>query len=286
MRANSNFPDLVEAIDALPPLREVISAHGLRAEKGLGQNFLLDLNITQRIVKIAGNSINLENADIFEIGPGPGGLTRAILRANPKKLTAVEFDNRAVNALQGLVIASNGKLEVRQANALDISEEDFPAGSVIIANLPYNIATPLLINWLRIIRNNPNKIASMTLMFQKEVAERIVASPSSKNYGRISVISNWLCKTEIKMKLPPSVFTPAPKVHSCVVNFTPKMLNDGNPEFSSMEKITGITFGQRRKMLRKSLSGYPDILEKCKIQSDKRPEQLSVEEFTRLAKEI
>jgi len=268
----------------LPPLRDVIAAHNLRAEKSLGQNFLLDQNITDKIARHAGD---LSEKTVIEIGPGPGGLTRSLRKAGAKKVIAVEFDERAINALQDLKVASNGRLEIihsdaLKTNLLDLCEEP----RMIVANLPYNIATPLLIGWLQQIRENANAYDEMILMFQKEVGERITAKNGGKTYGRLSVMSQWLCETKKLFDLPPSAFTPPPKIKSSVVKFTPKILEDNAPDFENVEKVTAAAFGQRRKMIRSSLKDYHDILEHCGIDGNLRAENLSPEDFIRLAQNL
>jgi len=271
------------ALDTLPPLREVIAQHELRADKKLGQNFLLDSNITDKIARAAGN---LARATVFEIGPGPGGLTRSLLRAGADKLIALEYDPRAIGALQGLRDAAQGRLEIVQADALESNLYDLaPTGArVIVANLPYNIATPLLIGWLAQIRADRAAYRSMTLMFQREVADRIVAAPGSKTFGRLAVMVQWLCTVKKQFDLPPSVFIPAPKVTSSVVNFVPRDLGPDAPSFAVVEAITAAAFGQRRKMLRSSLRGYATAMEKAGIDDSLRAEQLQVEDFINIAR--
>ncbi len=268
--------------DSLPPLRDVIARHGLRADKKLGQNFLLDLNITDKIARSAGD---LRDAVVFEIGPGPGGLTRSLLRAGAKQVIAVEYDPRAVLALRDLEAAAAGRLQVLHGDALEIDLMALaPAGPrMIIANLPYNIATPLLIGWLEQIRKNSESFTSMTLMFQREVADRLTAVPSTKARGRLSVVAQWLCKVKRLFDLPPSVFVPPPKVTSSVVQFTPRVLPDDSPSFAAMEKMTAAAFGQRRKMLRAALKSYPGLLESCGIDGTRRAETLEVGDFVKLA---
>lgn len=272
-------------IDSLPPLRDVIRAHDLRAEKKLGQNFLLDLNLTAKIARGAGD---LAGAAVFEIGPGPGGLTRGILNAGADQLTAIEFDPRAVAALQDLQDAANGRLTVMQGDALDVDLLALAKGKpiAIVANLPYNIATPLLIGWLKQIHENPGAYRSMTLMFQKEVAQRIAAVPSTKEYGRLSILSQWLCETRALFDLPPSAFTPPPKVVSTVVHFVPKKIPADAPAFAAIEKLTAAAFGQRRKMIRGSMKDYLPVLESLGIDTTLRAENLTVEEFITIAKKI
>ena len=264
----------------LPPLRDVIAAHDLTADKKLGQNFLLDQNITDKIVRNAGD---LTGKTVFEIGPGPGGLTRSLLRSAAHKIVAVEFDPRAVQALQDLKRVAGERLEIIQGDAMNCDLEtlcDRPR--VIVANLPYNIATLLLISWLEKIRNN-NAFDSMTLMFQKEVAERIIAAPGTKAYGRLSVIAQWLCDVKKVYDLPPGAFTPPPKVSSAVVHFKPRVLPGDAPAFEAVGAVTAAAFGQRRKMVRSSLKNYAPLFEKAGIEPEKRAENLSIREFIFLA---
>ena len=241
-------------LSSLPPLRDVIRENELRAEKKLGQNFLLDQNLTDKIVRAAGN---IQNTTIFEIGPGPGGLTRSLLRTDPKKVIAVEFDPRAIRALQSLENAAKDKLDVLHEDALDIDLTTFSdKPRSIVANLPYNIATPLLISWLKKIREDSASFQSMTLMFQKEVAQRIVAQVGDKAYGRLAVLSQWLCDAHIVFDVPASAFSPPPKVTSSIVHLVPKALDGEAPEFKSIERVTAEAFGQRRKMIRSTLKKY------------------------------
>jgi 16S rRNA (adenine1518-N6/adenine1519-N6)-dimethyltransferase len=266
-------------LKTLPPLRDVIAAHDLRAKKALGQNFLLDMNITDKIVRAAGD---LSGRTVFEIGPGPGGLTRSLIGSNAAKIIAVEFDPRAVAALQNL---TGERVEIVQGDALRVNYQSLAEGPrAIVANLPYNIATVLLTNWLKEMREKPGAYDSMTLMFQKEVAERIVAAPGSKTFGRLAVIAQWICECRICFDLPPSAFTPPPKVSSSVVYFMPKKLPDDAPDFRSVEKVTAAAFGQRRKMIRTSLKDYADGLERLGIDPTLRAENLSVQDFINLAK--
>lgn len=271
-----------DAIDDLPPLREVIAAHGLQATKALGQNFLLDRNITDKIARQAGD---LSRHTVIEIGPGPGGLTRSLLRAGAAKVVAIEYDKRAIEALESLVTASCGRLTVVHADALNIDIETFvPQGPrAIIANLPYNIATPLTIGWLEKIRKDPSFVDLMLLMFQREVADRITASSGNKVYGRLAIVAQWLCEVRRFYNLPPSAFTPPPKVSSSVVSFVPRKQQAIQPQFSSVEKITAAAFGQRRKMLRSSLGDYASLLDRTGIAANLRAEQLPVDDFIRLA---
>jgi 16S rRNA (adenine1518-N6/adenine1519-N6)-dimethyltransferase len=274
----------------LPALRDVIKEFGLNAKKSMGQNFLLDMNITDRIVRTAASSdypvIDFENSTIIEVGPGPGGLTRSILKKNPKKLFVIEKDARCVEALSILKAAYGDKIEVLEEDALKIKVKDLgDAPRYIMANLPYNISTKLLTNWLFELKD----IQSMTLMFQKEVASRLTALPNSKQYGRLSVITQWLCEVKLLFDLPPSAFTPPPKVTSSVVLIRPRQNPVGEAEFSKLEKVTEAAFGQRRKMLRSSLKklGNPiEICEKAGVNPTLRAEQISVAEFCAIARAI
>jgi len=279
--------DLLANIEALPPLREIIREHELRAEKSLGQNFLLDLNVTDKIARHAlAHNKNLDALTVFEIGPGPGGLTRSLLKMQPKKVVAIEFDPRAVAALQSLKDASNGRLEVLQADALDTDLTALSAGPrAIVANLPYNIATPLLIGWLRQIYDDPAHFSSMTLMFQKEVAQRIAANVGDKAYGRLAVLTGWLCRAKIAFDLPASAFVPPPKVKSAIVQLTPKERAD-NADFATLERITAAAFGQRRKMLRSSLREYEAHFDACGIDPQIRAENLDVASYVTLAQKV
>ncbi len=268
--------------DDLPPLREVIAAHELRAQKSLGQNFLLDLNITDKIARAAGN---LDGCTVFEIGPGPGGLTRALAKTGAEKIIAVEFDPRAIAALQSLKLAYGERVEIVHGDALRINLLDFPAQKrAIVANLPYNIATPLLTGWLKQMREMPGCYDSMTLMFQREVAERITAQRGTKDYGRLSVLCQWIAAPYVCFDLPPSVFSPPPKVSSSVVRFLPKVLSADAPPLRAVEKVTAAAFGQRRKMIRTSLKDYAVGLEKLEIDGTLRAENLTVDQFVELAR--
>lgn len=270
------------SFDALPPLREVLDRFDLNPKKSLGQNFLLDLNLTSRIARSAGR---LEGANILEIGPGPGGLTRAILKENPASLTVIERDDRCLAALEQISAHYAGKLHIIAGDAL----LDQPAlapelQTRIIANLPYNIATPLLIGWLE-SEPWPPFFASMTLMFQKEVADRIVAAPGSRTYGRLAVLAQWRCTTEQLFDIPPQAFTPPPKVTSSVVHLEPRE----TPLPCSLKSLTVVTaaaFGQRRKMLRQSLKSVgvtTAIFEQTGISPMERAEQIPVSGFVALA---
>lgn len=269
-------------IDDLPPLRQVIADHGLQATKALGQNFLLDMNITDKIARLAGD---LSTHTVIEIGPGPGGLTRSLLRAGAARVLAIEFDPRAVAALQSLVGASSGRLTVLQADALtaDIMSLVPQGPRMIIANLPYNIATPLVIGWLKHIRHDSDFVSRMFLMFQREVADRLTAPPGGKAYGRLGIMAQWLCEVRRAYDLPASAFTPPPKVASSVVSFVPRALPADSPSAAAVEAVTAAAFGQRRKMLRSALADHASLLEKTGIAGDLRAEQLSVADFIKLS---
>lgn len=271
------------AIDGLPPLREVIAAHGLDARKALGQNFLLDLNLTQKIARTAGP---LEGSTVIEVGPGPGGLTRAILALGAAKVIAIERDARCLPALAEIADHYPGRLTVIEGDALKTDFEALaPAGEPvrIIANLPYNVGTQLLVNWL-LPKRWPPFWQSMTLMFQREVALRIVAQADDDHYGRLGVVAGWRTKARTAFDVPPQAFTPPPKVTSSVVHLEP--VEQPLPcEAGKLERVTQAAFGQRRKMLRQSLKplGGEALLAKAGIDPQRRAETLSVEEFVRLA---
>lgn len=284
--------DLRAIVDAQPSLREVIEQSGLRATKALGQNFLMDHKITDKIVRHAHGLDGRQSGDlsgylVFEIGPGPGGLTRSILRANPDKLIAIEFDERAVNALQPLQQAVGDRLEIIHGDA---TKQDLKALSAsygkpckIIANLPYNVATPLLTGWLHDMYSAA-PYDEMLLMFQKEVAQRICAPRGDKHYGRLAVLAQWLMTCKISFDLPPGAFSPPPKVKSAIVNFRPQ---DFAPaEFNKLERVTAAAFGQRRKMIRQSLKAYMPIVEALGIEPTLRAENLKIEDFIALAQKI
>ena len=275
------------AFDGLPPLREVIAAHGLDARKALGQNFLLDLNLTQKIARTAGS---LEGATVIEVGPGPGGLTRAILSLGAKKLIAIERDSRCLPALAEIEAHYPGRLEVIEGDALKV---DFAAlaektgGPVkIIANLPYNVGTQLLINWL-LPPVWPPYWESLTLMFQREVGLRIVADEEDDHYGRLGVLSGWRTEARMAFDVPPQAFTPPPKVTSTVVHLTPRE-NPLTCDVKKLERVTEAAFGQRRKMLRQSLKplGGEALLAKAGIDPTRRAETVSVAEWVALARAL
>ncbi len=272
--------------DTLPPLREVIAAHGLSAKKSLGQNFLFDLNLTRRIARAAGP---LEGTTLYEVGPGPGGLTRALLAEGAAKVIAVERDARCLPALQDIANACPGRLDVVEADALALDETTlFGAGPVrVAANLPYNVGTALLVKWLTAPTWPPFWL-SLTLMFQREVAERIVAKPGSEHYGRLSVLAQWRATTKIQFDVSRNAFVPPPKITSSIVRLEPLSEPVAPANLRDLEAVTQATFGQRRKMLRQSLKSLtPDaeaLVRDAGIDPTTRPEQLSVAEFASLAR--
>ncbi|HEY2011796.1 MAG TPA: rRNA adenine dimethyltransferase family protein [Rhizomicrobium sp.] len=300
--------------DGLPPLRDVIATHGLAAKKSLGQNFLLDLNLTRRVARAAGAQ---DGGTFYEVGPGPGGLTRGLLEEGADKVIAVERDARCLPALEEIAAAWPGKLEVIAADALELDETAiWPQGVRVAANLPYNVGTALLIKWLtagasasktepgvdsanktgEVLRPavRPNKEcwpppwASLTLMFQKEVAQRITAHPGSEHYGRLSVLAQWRCTAKILFDVNRSAFVPPPSVTSAIVRLEPREKPLAPAELASLEKITQAAFGQRRKMLRQSLKslGGEALLEKAGIDPTARPEDLKIEAFAALARAL
>lgn len=271
--------------DGLPPLREVIERHGLQAKKSLGQNFLLDLNLTGKVARAAGD---LSQCTVIEVGPGPGGLTRALLMNGAARVVAVERDERCLAALDEIAAHYPGRLETISGDAL---KTDFAAiasdGAVkIVANLPYNIGTELLVRWLTVPKWPPF-YQSMTLMFQREVAERIVARPGSDAYGRLGVLAGWRTEAKIAFDVPPQAFTPPPKVTSSVVHLVPRP-SPLQANVRTLGRVTETAFGQRRKMLRQSLKGIEGarLLEAAGIDGTRRAETLSVEEFVALANAV
>jgi len=275
----------MSAVDTLPPLREVIRRHGLTAKKSLGQNFLLDLNLTARIARAAGP---LENITVVEVGPGPGGLTRALLATGARRVIAIERDPRAIAALAEIAAHYPGRLDVIEGDALEFDPTPLLSGEParVAANLPYNIATPLLVRWLS-VEPWPPWYDSLVLMFQREVAERIVAPPGSKTYGRLSVLTAWRAESRILFDIPPSAFVPPPKVTSSLVRLVPR----SRPlacDRRMLERVTQAAFGQRRKMLRqslKSLGADPAVLlQEAGIDPTERAEQIPVEGFVALAR--
>ena len=271
-------------VDALPPLRTVIRRHGITARRGLGQHFLLDLNLTARIARAAGD---LSGTNAIEIGAGPGGLTRALLATDARHVYAVERDSRCVAALVELAAAYPGRLSVIEADALEIDLPRLvPAPRRIVANLPYNISTALLGNWLGEIR----AYDGLTLMFQREVAERLAAQPGGKSYGRLTVAVQWLCRVRILFDVPPKVFTPPPKVRSSVVAIEPREAPLAPASGATLERVTRAAFGQRRKMLRSSLATLGvdtvKLIEMAGLRPTARAEELSVVEFAALARAL
>ncbi|EWY39972.1 16S rRNA methyltransferase [Skermanella stibiiresistens SB22] len=267
-------------IDELPPLRDVIARFDLGAKKALGQNFLLDLNLTGRIARAAGD---LTGVTVIEIGPGPGGLTRGLLNTNAAAVVAIERDPRCVTALADLIEAAEGRLRLVEGDALEADVEALaPAPRAIVANLPYNVATPLLIGWLRRI----DQFRSLTLMFQREVADRLAAKPGGKTYGRLSVISQWRADVRPLFNLPARAFTPPPKIESTVVQLIPRQSPEP-AEFAAMETVTAAAFGQRRKMLRASLKSIGDaesLIEQAGLIPTQRAEEIPVAGFAALAR--
>lgn len=273
-------------IDGLPPLRDVIARHGLSARRQLGQNFLLDLNLTARIARVAGP---LDGRTVIEVGPGPGGLTRALLAAGAPRVVAIERDERALPALAEISAAYPGRLEVVAGDALAVDYGRMAQGQIrVVANLPYNIGTELLVRWLT-VEPWPPFFESLTLMFQREVAERIVAGPGSDAYGRLGVLCGWRTDARIAFNVAPSAFTPPPKVTSAVVHLVPKATDPALPA-TAVERITRAAFGQRRKMIRQSLktTGVPveDLLAAAGLKGDERAEELPIEAFLKMARAL
>jgi 16S rRNA (adenine1518-N6/adenine1519-N6)-dimethyltransferase len=272
-------------IDDLPPLREVIRRHGLSARKSLGQNFLLDLNLTARIARAAGP---LEGVNVVEVGPGPGGLTRALLAAGARRVIGVERDSRAVAALGDIAARYPGRLDIVEADALSFDVRPLLDGSPtrVIANLPYNLATALLVSWLS-IEQWPPWYDNLVLMFQREVAERIVASPGSRSYGRLSVLASWRTEAKLLFDVAPSAFVPRPKIVSSIVRLTPRQLPQP-ASLVNLERVTAAAFGQRRKMLRQSLktliSDPSALLAAANIDPTARAEDIPVDGFVALAR--
>ena len=273
------------ALDELPPLREVIRRHGLTAKKSLGQNFLLDLNLTARIARASGP---LENVTVVEIGPGPGGLTRALLALGARRVIAVERDQRAIAALEEIAAHYPGRLEIVEGDALQFDARHYieDGRAIVVANLPYNIATALLIGWLT-VEPWPPWYDSLTLMFQREVAMRIVAQPGNKSYGRLAVLAGWRSEARILFDVARTAFVPPPKVTSSVVQLVPRR----EPlacDAAALQRVTEAAFGQRRKMLRQSLKSLGvdagALLEAAGIEPTARAEEIPVEGFVALAR--
>jgi 16S rRNA (adenine1518-N6/adenine1519-N6)-dimethyltransferase len=271
----------MDALARLPPLRETIAAHGLDARKRLGQHFLLDLNLTRRIARAAAP---LGEGTVIEIGPGPGGLTRALLLEGAARVVAIEVDPRAIAALRELQEAAGGRLELVEGDAMEIDLAGLgPPPRRIVANLPYNVSTALLVRWL----HRAEQVAEMVLMFQKEVADRLAAQPRSKDYGRLSVLAQHICAVQRLFDVAPSAFVPPPKVTSSVVRLTPRPIGDRLADLTMLERVTAAAFGQRRKMLRRSLAAaFADpavVLSGLGLSPTARAEELTVADFVGLA---
>lgn len=274
-------------IDALPPLREVITTYGLSAKKSLGQNFLLDLNLTAKIARQAGD---LTSSDILEIGPGPGGLTRGLLAEGARKVLAIEKDTRCIPALEEIAARYPDRLQIIQGDALEIDPLAYLTPPIkIAANLPYNVGTELLVRWLT-PKDWPPFWSSLTLMFQKEVAQRITAEPGSKAYGRLAILAQWRSDARIVLDLPPQAFTPPPKVSSAVVHLEARPEPRFPADPAMLSRVVAAAFNQRRKMLRASLKAVSpmieDHLKSAGIKPTDRAEQISLEAFCALAREI
>ena len=267
-------------MDNLPPLKDIISKYEIRAKKSLGQNFLLDLNLTSKIARYAGN---LKQSDVLEIGPGPGGLTRSLINEGARQVVSIEKDNRCIAALEEIQSLFPGRLKLLKGDALSMNVTQYLTDPIkIIANLPYNIGTELLVRWLN-SKNWPSFWQSMTLMFQKEVANRIVARPGSKAYGRLSVMSQWRCNTKIAFNIPATAFTPQPKVESAVVHFEALHEPRFPAEVDKLEFVVSKAFNQRRKMLRGALKGHfinvEEGLFSIGVLPTKRAENITVQEY-------
>lgn len=275
---------MTSALDSLPPLREVIAAHGLAARKALGQNFLLDLNLTAKIARRAGD---IAGADVLEIGPGPGGLTRGLLAEGARHVVAIERDARCLPALAEIAAACPGRLTVLSGDALALDPAPYLTPPVkVVANLPYNVGTELLVRWLT-PATWPPFWSSLTLLFQKEVAERIVAAPGSKAYGRLSILAQWRAEPRIAFEIPPRAFTPAPKVTSALVHVERLDAPRFPADAAVLSRVVALAFGQRRKMLRASLRPLGDaeaLLAAAGIPPTERAEQVSLEGFCRLSR--
>tara|TARA_R110002124_G_scaffold99650_5_gene245803 strand:+ start:2635 stop:3477 length:843 start_codon:yes stop_codon:yes gene_type:complete len=276
-----------KTIDGLPPLRDVIAEHGLSAKKSLGQNFLLDLNLTSKIARQAGD---LTQCDVLEIGPGPGGLTRGLLHEGARRVLAVERDQRLTPALEQIKAHYAGRLDVIFGDALDVDVNAHLQSPVkVVANLPYNVGTELLIRWLT-PQTWPPYWDSLTLMFQKEVAQRIVAKPGSKAYGRLALMAQWRCDVRLAMEISPQAFTPPPKVTSAVVHFERLKKPRFEADAKTLERVVAMAFNQRRKMLRaclKTLSpNIEDILISAGIKPTQRAEEIDLEKFCALARAV
>lgn len=274
-------------IDGLPPLREVIATHDLVARRQLGQNFLLDLNLTAKIARLAGD---LAGSDVLEVGPGPGGLTRGLLAEGARRVLVVEKDARCIPALDEIAAIYPGRLDIMQGDALEIdAAAHLTAPIKVVSNLPYNVGTELLIRWLS-PPEWPPFWSTLTLMFQREVAERIVAKPRGDHYGRLALLVAWRADAKIVMHLPPEAFTPAPKVHSAVVHLTALPQPRYPADAAVLSRVTAMAFNQRRKMLRSSLKGLggnvEELLESVDILPTARAEEIGLEAFCALARAV
>ncbi|MBP5353056.1 MAG: 16S rRNA (adenine(1518)-N(6)/adenine(1519)-N(6))-dimethyltransferase RsmA [Alphaproteobacteria bacterium] len=278
-------------MEKLPTLRETVEQYGLLAKKSLGQNFLLDINITQKIIRsslAAQQKADFSDSQVFEVGPGPGGLTRAVLAANPATMTVIEMDKRCIQIMEDLRQAGYAQLNIVEGDALKF---DFASAAQtsphnhVVSNLPYNVSVPLLLGWLKQI----SLFESLTLMFQKEVAERITAEPDHKNYGRLSVVAQLTCHIKTLMNLNPNCFVPAPKIWSTVLLFRPLDVIPTTEILQKVEKITELAFGQRRKMLRQSLKAYDNldaVCQKLGIETTLRAENLTPQQYLLLAQNL
>lgn len=279
---------LAEIVESLPSLKTTVEAHRLMATKALGQNFLLNQNITDKIIRSSLDKQSLADfsgALVFEIGPGPGGLTRAILKANPDKLTVIEMDSRCVTIMEELQAKTGRVISIENADALKYQFQTSGLPTHIISNLPYNISVPLLIKWLYQI----DCYKSLTLMFQKEVADRILAPTRCKDYGRVSVLAQLQCKISRLFDLNPECFVPAPKIWSSVLLFQPQSKTLSSQQIASIEKLTSMAFAQRRKMIRQSLKSLPNLESACLaagVELTARPEEITPEQFLILADNI
>lgn len=281
--------DLADKIDSLPSLKATVDAYGLMAKKALGQNFLLDKNITDKIIRLSLDVQKKEDFSgdyVFEVGPGPGGLTRSVLSQNPSKLTVVEMDERCIKIMEDIQEKVGDRLEIINGDAMkqDFAKIDSKPRH-IVSNLPYNISVPLLIGWLKEIE----AYDSLTLMFQKEVADRILANTKTKDYGRVSILAQLLCRIDRLFDINPNCFVPAPKIWSTVLVFRPLYSGLTGEQITKIEKLTNVAFGQRRKMIRHSLKSIPnidDILNELNIGNNLRAEELTPAQFLQIANKI
>lgn len=272
-------------VPPLPPLREVIQRFGLGARKSLGQHFLLDLNLTGRIARCAPD---LASGTVIEVGPGPGGLTRALLAEGARRVIAIEKDRRCLEALAELAARYPDRLEILAGDALTLAPGQIgEPPRQIVSNLPYNISTALLTGWLTSLAEDPDALSAMTLMFQKEVAARLVAQPRSADYGRLTILAQWLCEVRVLFDIPPRAFTPPPKVISSIVSLRPRSAPMAPARLKTLERVTAAAFGKRRKMLRQSLKPlFADsvaAITSLDLEPTARAEELSVQDFCRLA---